>query len=201
MNVLKVSKIWERGEISVGSMFFYGTTLLILIAIPVTVLILGNQTDRVTRASTNQVQFSDPPSITMDFPQESFKSTERITANVTSTNSNWNIIFFSTTFPSVSAPSQYLKTTIVSQGPYIGQAYYSSSVSGYFMAVTYQLQGIYGEFKSGDVMCSWDGGLYIYKQKDVNPVIALIDKNAQEGEWQRITSCMNSGVKRMEVTQ
>lgn len=180
-------------------MFFYGTTLLLLLAIPITVFVLGSQTDRVTRASNNQVSFTDPPSITMQFPLESVKNGERIVSNVTSTNSNWNIIFFSTTFPSSGAPSPFLKTTIVSQGPYIGQAYYSSSVSGYFMAVTYQLQGIYGEFKSGDIMCSWDGGLYIYKQKDVNPVVALVDKNAKEGEWQRITTCQNSGVKRIEV--
>lgn len=192
----------NKGEMTIGSMLFYGMSFLILVSIPITIVLLKTEKDSITRASSSPVNFSSPPTTDVQIEPTDAKAGERITLQVISTNSNWTALYFSPSFPVRDTPVDDKNLTIVAQGPQIDSANYSSNTSGYFMIVAFQLQGSYGEFKSGDVMCSWNGGLYIYKKKSSNPLNELINSNSRyEGSWERLTTCQNIGPKQLHVSQ
>lgn len=184
---------------SLTSVLFYGTSVLIMFSIPITVVLLKTEKDSITRASSSPLNYNDPPITTIDVPPNA-KRGELVTLAIVSTNSNWTVVYHSPAFPATSTPSPNSPMTVVSQGPHISTANFIANSTGYFMPVSYQLQQGYGEFKSGDIMCSWDGGLYIYKKKTANPIIEMIDSNAKyEGTWDRLTTCQNGGVKQLVV--
>ncbi len=190
----------QNGRVGIGSMLFYATSLLIVLSIPVTVVMLRANQEQITTASFSPVSFSSPPSVNLDLPSESVIRGETVHIKTVATNTNWNILYFSPQFPTVSHPYEKHTMTIVAQGPSIPNAYYNAHESGYFMAAIFQLQGAYGEFRSGDLMCTWDGQLYLYKKETVNPIIEMIDSEAKyRGTWDKLTTCQNDSLKRIKV--
>lgn len=190
----------ENGQIGVGSVFFYASSLLIVLSIPVTVVLLRSNQEQITTASFSPVSFSNPPTMQLDLPEIPARKGEAITVKATITNANWSIIFFSPTYPTASHPYEDHPMAIAAQGPNISEAYHMVGEPGYFMAVAFQLQGAYGEFRSGDLMCTWDGQLYLYRKETVNPIVEFIDSDAKyRGEWDKITTCQNNSVKRLDV--
>lgn len=190
----------EYGQIGVGSIFFYATSLLIVLSIPVTVVMLKSNQEQITTASLSPVSFSSPPTVQLDLPYGSAPKGSTVSLKTIVTNANWSIVYFSPTYPTASHPYEDHYMTIVAQGSTIGEAYYTAHTPGYFMAVSFQLQGAYGEFRSGDLMCTWDGQLYLYRKETVNPITEFIDSDAKyRGEWDKITTCQNNSVKRLDV--
>lgn len=190
----------QCGYIGVGSILFYGTSFLIVISIPITIIMLRSNQEQITTASFSPVSFSSPPSVSLDIPNESAKKGETIQLRTVSTNTNWNILYFSPQFPTVAHPYEDHTMTVVAQGPNIPNAYFTAYQSGYFLTAIFQLQGAYGEFRSGDLMCTWDGQLYLYKKETVNPIIEMIDSEAKyRGTWDKLTTCQNDSLKRIEV--
>ena len=190
----------EYGQIGVGSLFFYATSLLIVISIPITVVMLKSNQEQITTASFSPISFASPPTINLDFPVDPVEKGKTVQLMTIATNINWSIVYFSPNYPTVAHPYEPHTMTVVAQGSNIGNAYYTAYESGYFMAAIFQLQGAYGEFRSGDLMCTWDGQLYLYKKETVNPIIEMIDSNAKyRGAWDKVTTCQNDSLKRFEV--
>lgn len=189
-----------RGQISIGSWLFYATSGLIVLAIPVTVVLLRTNQEQITTASFSPISFSSPPTMSVDPGTMPVQKGQTISIKTVATNSNWNMLFFSPQYPTVMHPFQKHIMTIVAQGASVPDSYFTAQESGYIMGVSFQLQGAYGEFRSGDLMCTWNGEMYLYKKKTVNPIVEFVDKNAKyEGEWDKLTTCQNNSLKRLDV--
>jgi hypothetical protein len=190
----------QSGQIGIGSLIFYVTSVLIVISIPVTVVLLRNNQEQITTASLSPVSFSSPPTLTLDLPIAQANRGDTVQVRTVATNTNWSIVYFSPQYPTISHPYMKNTMTVVAQGANIGDSYFTANESGYFLAVTFQLQGAYGEFRSGDLMCTWNGELYLYRKETVNPVIEMIDSDAKyRGTWDKLTTCQNVSIKRLDV--
>lgn len=190
----------ELGQLGIGSLIFYASSILIVLSIPITVVLLKSNQEQITTASFSPVSFSSPPTISLELPMAQVNRGETVQLRVVATNSNWTIIYFSPQYPTIAHPYFKNGMTVVAQGATIGDTYYTAQEPGYFMAATFQLQGAYGEFKSGDLMCSWTGEVYLYRKETVNPIIEMIDSQARyRGTWDKLTTCQNVSLKRIEV--
>ncbi|HRN96608.1 MAG TPA: hypothetical protein PLD54_04130 [Candidatus Levybacteria bacterium] len=190
----------ESGQMGIGSLIFYATSILIVLSIPITVVLLRTNQEQITTASFSPVSFSSPPTLTLELPISQVKRGDTVQVRTVATNTNWSIVYFSPQYPTI--PHPYFKNTmtVVAQGANIGDSYFTAQEPGYFMAATFQLQGAYGEFKSGDLMCTWNGEVYLYRKETVNPIIEMIDSDAKyRGDWDKLTTCQNVSLKRIEV--
>lgn len=161
---------------------------------------LKSNQDQISTASFSPVSFASPPTINLELSATPIRKGETVQLKTIATNANWSIVYFSPTYPVVSHPYEKHMMTVIAQGSNIGNAYYTAQESGYFMAAIFQLQGAYGEFRSGDLMCTWDGQLYLYKKETVNPITEFIDRDARyRGTWDKLTTCQNDSLKRVEV--
>lgn len=207
MSFRQVKNRWQdiflspRGEIGVGSMIFYLTSAVIVLSIPITVILLRTNQEQITSASFSPVSYSSPPTMSIEVPTDPVAKGSVVTVKTVTTNTNWSIVYFSADYPTFRHPFEEKNyMTVVGQGSTIPESYWTAQQSGYLLGVTFQLQGTYGEFKSGDLMCTWDGQLYLYKKATVNVFENMIDKNAKyKGTWDHLTSCQNSALKHVIV--
>ncbi len=191
----------QDGQMSLGSIIFYASSFLIVLAIPITVLLLKSNQEQITTASFSPISFSSPPTFSLEVEPAEVQRGQTVHIMTSATNTNWSMLFFSPQFPTAKHPFDgENRMTVIAQGANVSNAYYKAQESGYIVGVTFQLQGAYGEFKSGDILCNWDGELFLYRKETVNPLIEVIDKNAKyRGMWDRLTTCQNSSVMRLEV--
>jgi hypothetical protein len=207
MSFRRVLNRWQeiflshRGEMGLSSLIFYVTSAVIVISIPVTVILLRTNQEQITSASFSPVSFSSPPTMNIDIPTDPVTKGSVVTIKTVTTNTNWSILYYSADYPAFRHPfEQKNYMVVVGQGSTIPESYWTAQQSGYLLGVTFQLQGTYGEFKSGDLMCTWDGQLYLYKKKSVNVFENFIDANAKyEGTWDHLTTCQNTAMKHVIV--
>ncbi len=203
------SSYFKNQKGSAGTTFFYATTLLMLLSLPVTLFLVSNQNQQVSRASQEVVDFSNPPTVNVTLQSSVIQKGQGLSVHLEVPNSNWYTVYYTKEYPITSLS---VADIIEGKGEYTGAIravykgsstkdfYYMPSESGYVVAASYQLQGVYGQFRPGDVMCMWDGSLYMYQKKSGNPLKELFDEKAKyDGEWKQLTSCQNVGAVKVEV--
>jgi hypothetical protein len=206
-------KLFASQKGSISNYFFYGSTLLILLSIPVTIFLVRTESQQTTQAAQDNSNFSDPPTVDISLASQPILRGDAVTIHLDVPNSNWYTVYYSSIYPLPSLSAQEVimgneeKTAesglqVVYRGSTLKDFSYIPSQTGYVMVTAYQLQGVFGAFHSGDVACMWDGSLYMYRKASVNPILALVDKkDANRGEWDKLTTCQNSGAHKVVVTQ
>src|SRR5690606_19042335 len=116
----------ERGQLGIGSLIFYASSILIVLSIPITVVLLKSNQEQITTASFSPVSFSSPPTISLELPITQVNRGETVQLRVVATNSNWTIIYFSPQYPTIPYPYQKNTMTVVAQGATIGDTYYTA---------------------------------------------------------------------------
>lgn len=195
------------GKISLFSLLFYGLSLLVLIAIPITVRLVQVQKHTIVPAAVERS--GAPPSIQIKVTPHDVRVGEKITIRVRTTNANRYRVFFLR--EDVGRPVDSLVGEILTEGDFDktrllnlvqetsqgGEFFYLPAASGYLTGVAYQLQESFGQPSSGDLMCAWDGNLYIFRKNFSNPTRSLRDmvfnrKTKITGVWESLTNCENS---------
>lgn len=197
----------QKGGVNVSSIVFYLTSALMILAIPVTVYVMRFQQQTLeTQASVSR--FDSPPAITASLNPAAITRGQTVNIDLAGTDTNWIVVFYSK--DPVSDFYKYIqplndresvpegmrrvfngvKSDPASDTPLEGGSYY---------VVAYQLRNFLEGFKSGDVVCGWDGGLYLFdvKSESVTEEIftSLFNRRPEAtGTWEKIGSCTNSGV-------
>lgn len=207
----KIREVLPGEKGSVTNYLFYGSTILILLSIPVTIILVRTENQQVTRAAQLNSNFSNPPSVDMSLTSHPIHKGESVTVHLNVPSTNWYTVYFSSTYPLIGVNTTDLvngkddlmpsSIHVVYRGSTLKDFSYTPTESGYLLVVTYQLQGTFGDFSSGDIACMWDGNLYIYRKTLVNPFLEFVSKNATNGRWEQLTTCQNSGAHKVEVTQ
>ena len=182
---------------------------IVLLAIPLTVLMLNRQQGQATQAS-NIGSFSVPPVVSMTVSNDLLSPNNKI-ISVNSENSNWYTVYFAENIPSINVfnSKRALDDSVI--GGQLLKIYEASEnkefsfippKNGKLFVMSYQLGNYSGNFQSGDVVCSWDGHLYIYERQRPNLIDEVLNKEQERpGVWQNFASCENSGVIDITLAQ
>lgn len=206
----------RNGKITVSGVIFYALSFFLLVSIPVTVILIQTQQTKVSKASSN-INFPGPPSIRLTASTTTVKLTEPVSVSAEASNMNWYGVYFSQQDPAsnpdtilnILQSKQLASSISVEEGASVSDFSFRPSGSGYIFAVAYQLQNYLGDFSSADVACMWDDVLYIY-ERDKGSLIDELFSNAllgaskgvkKKGEWRKFTTCENSGVIRITLSQ
>lgn len=201
----------QKGSIS--NYFFYGSTLVILLSIPLTIFLVRTESQQTTQAAEDISNFSEPPTVDITLATQPIPKGDAVTIHLDVPNSNWYTVYYSSVDPSPPLLTQEVimgsddqtaesGLQVVYRGSTLKDFSYMPSQTGYIMVVSYQLQGTFGDFHSGDVACLWDGNLYIYRKNTSNPILSFLNsKNVEKGQWDKLTTCQNSGAHKVVISQ
>lgn len=204
-----VSDGLSRGEVGIGVLIFYVSSFFVLLSVPITVYLLRSTQEQLTGAAVSSPSFSKPPSIELFASPPLIRSGDSVTFSVSKQDSNWYVVYFSSEDPTnlmKRLQAAFDKDSISRVGVLVYQGdegkplSYMTRVSGSLLPVSYQLQSYFGDFRSGDIMCGWDGQLYLFKRTQGSIFLGILRGNSETpGFWQRLTTCSNSGPFKVEV--
>lgn len=189
-------KSFIKGGLSIKSLFTYGTTLIVLLAVPLTIIFVQSNQEEQTKVSASK-RFTGDPS----FSISASKTTQGQSITVKTSEANWYSVYFSQEDPSnylseinnfqnrnYSTPS----LNLIYQGSDEGTFQFTPSSAGFIFGVSYQIRSDSDQLSSGDTLCSWDGSLFMYKRNN-NTIFDFFNKSKNQGALQRLNTCSNSG--------
>lgn len=188
------------GYSALSSIVFYSMTFLILLAIPVTVILVRSEREQVSRASK---EFNNPPIINLIVEPLLVSTGEKVKVNVDISNANWYAIYFISgekDYQLIKTHLQGIKSRfssgenllLIHEGSKPEEFSFAPNKTGYIVGIAYQLSNYLANFQSSDVMCAWDGNVYTFREK-VNLVNEIFGNNTSEGDWEQLIRCINSG--------
>lgn len=183
-------------------MLTWFTVIVILFAIPLTVVVLRTGQTQTIRAS-GSVNFNAPPDLSMQVRDsvEGIPNKKIITVNTGS--SNWYSVYFAeqpiniNSFNSkrqIADAISFENIQSVYEYTGSGEFEYTFTKPGTLFAISYQLTNYAGDFEAGDVACDWNGELYIYERDRPNIIFETLNINTENpGFWKSFARCQNSG--------
>jgi len=187
----------QKGSIS--SFIFYMTSALMILAIPVTVYIMRFQQQTLeTQASI--ANFDSPPAVNASIDPTTITRGSSVEVMVSGTDTNWIVVFHSKNL--TSDFYEYIHNLNDREDVPAGMRRVFAGVkvdpipdtpvdSGAYYTISYQLRNYLEGFKSGDVVCGWDGGLYLFdveSESVTEELIANLFNRRPEkiGTWEKI---------------
>lgn len=197
----------RTGFISLSSVLFYSMSFLILLAIPVTIILVRSEKQQVTQASRG---FNNPPQINVNISPTAITPGQKVKAQITLDFANWYNMYFVPAENDISnaqdllnaIKSRYIgseRMSLLHEGSSSEEFELSLLKSGYIVVVGFQLKNYVSDFKSADIACSWDNTLYMYRER-MDLFGELFGKGQnKDGEWSPLQKCTNSGPIKVDI--